>query len=30
MDLSVTDRHLFVTIDDDTISGAVERISLVA
>ena len=27
-DLSVTDRHLFVTIDGDTLSGAVERISL--
>ena len=28
-DLSVTDRHLFVTIGDDTLSGEVERVSLV-
>lgn len=28
LDLSVTDRHLFVTIGGDTLSGAVERISL--
>jgi len=28
-DLSVTDRHLFISIDGDTLSGAVERISLV-
>jgi uncharacterized protein YaeQ len=28
LDLSVTDRHLFVTIDGDTFSGAVERIVL--
>lgn len=27
-DLSVTDRHLFVTIDGATLAGAVERISL--
>jgi uncharacterized protein YaeQ len=27
--LSVTDRHLFVTIGDDSLSGAVERLSLV-
>jgi uncharacterized protein YaeQ len=29
IDLSVTDRHLFVTIGGDTLTGAVERISLV-
>ena len=28
LDLSVTDRHVFLTIDGDTLSGAVERISL--
>lgn len=28
-DLSVTDRHLFVTIGDDSVSGEVERLSLV-
>ena len=28
-DLSVTDRHLFISIDGETISGAVERILLV-
>lgn len=28
LDLSVTDRHLFISIDGDTLSGAVERISL--
>jgi uncharacterized protein YaeQ len=28
-DLSVTDRHLFLTIGDETLSGSVERLSLV-
>jgi uncharacterized protein YaeQ len=28
LDLSVTDRHLFVTVGDETFSGAVERLSL--
>jgi uncharacterized protein YaeQ len=28
LQLSVTDRHLFITIDGDTLSGAVERIAL--
>ena len=28
LDLSVTDRHLFITLDGDSISGAVETISL--
>ena len=28
LDLSVTDRHLFITVDGESISGAVERISL--
>ena len=28
LDLSVTDRHLFITVDGETLSGAVERISL--
>jgi uncharacterized protein YaeQ len=27
-DLSVTDRHLFVSLDDATLSGAVERVAL--
>jgi hypothetical protein len=30
MDLSVTDRHLFVTIGDETFSGEVVRLSLEA
>ena len=30
MSISVTDRHLFVTIGDDTLSGSIERISLAA
>ena len=29
-DLSVTDRHLFVTIGHETLSGAVEKVSLVS
>src|SRR4051812_26464462 len=28
LEMSVTDRHLFITVDDDTLSGAIERITL--